>query len=362
MPSELVRVIGPQPPPRHGVSAVNESVARLLESREFELEVLNTAPAGLGRGVAVRISRWSRLLRASFGLLRRRGGVSYFSLSGGYGLIYEIGLTVLARLRAQRVIVHHHSFRYLDAPFFPMRCLVRAAGPSAVHIVLGEIMGRRLREGYPEVGPLLVLSNAAFMPGRDECAIWTPERGRRVGHLSNLSPDKGLWEVLATARAALQRGDPWEFVLAGPFESTIVEAEFIRRASRLDNVRYVGPVYGTAKDDFFAQVGVLLFPSQYRNEAEPLVIHEGLRAGCAIVAYDRGCIAGLLDESCGRLVSRIEDFSAAALDAIDLWSGAEGKGPAISAGARQRAKKLKLEAEGALENFLKLFTLQETNL
>jgi hypothetical protein len=186
--SRVLGIVGPFPPQRHGVSSVNEAIARLGASSGLDVMQFNTAPSSLRRSLAVRLGRLLRVSRAGTGAwlfaLRNRGATLYFSLSGGWGLLYEALMVAGARALGAAVVVHHHSFRYLDEAFWPLSVLARAAGPGAVHVVLGEGMGERLRQRCPGVGEILVVSNAVFVPGAPACA---PRPLGTVGYLANLS-------------------------------------------------------------------------------------------------------------------------------------------------------------------------------
>ena len=316
-------VVGPQPPPRHGASSINEAVANLLQAKGATVHVVNTSPASLDQGLLTRLGRWCRVWRAARSLQRLitgNGATAYFSLSGGWALVYETLLVSIARRRGAAVVLHHHSYRYLDATFRPMRWLVWAAGSGALHLVLCDHMGRKLRERYAGVRRTMTLSNAAFLPqmGLPDSAL--PERLTCIGHLSNLSPEKGLWDVLKVAYAAQHAGHAWQFQIAGPFENTAVAAEFAERAAGLGNVRHVGPVYGAAKEQFLREIDVFLFPTRYRHEAEPLVILEALSCSRPVIAFDRGCIADMLDDSVGMMVPVDQDFAVAAMFRLESWA------------------------------------------
>jgi glycosyltransferase involved in cell wall biosynthesis len=314
-------IVGPQPPPRHGVSNVNEAIARHEASLGVRVAIFNTAPSSLRRSPAVRLGRLFRVARAGalawMFAMRNRGATLYFSLSGGWGLIYEASMAAGARLLGARVIVHHHSFRYLDDAFWPLSVLARAAGPRAVHIVLGERMGELLKQRCPGVGEIVVLSNAVFVPS---VSAGAPRALGTVGYLANLSWEKGLQQVIDTAELCNARGLPLQFVVAGPFEDPGVEAAFRRSSAGVPNLRHIGPVYGAEKARFFGEIDLLIFPTLYQHEAEPLVVLEALSHGRPVIAYARGCIPAMLGSGGGRAVPVAVPFAGAAADWIAGWT------------------------------------------
>ncbi|OYU71979.1 MAG: hypothetical protein CFE32_25085, partial [Alphaproteobacteria bacterium PA3] len=62
---------------------------------------------------------------------------------------------------------------------------------------------------------------------------------------------------------------------------------------------YWGAVGAEEKKRFFEAVAFFVFPTQYKNEAEPVVILEALSAGVPVVAFQRGCIAELIPVGAG---------------------------------------------------------------
>jgi glycosyltransferase involved in cell wall biosynthesis len=87
----------------------------------------------------------------------------------------------------------------------------------------------------------------------------------------------------------------------------------------LQNVEYIGPKYGTDKDDFYEEIDILVFPTRYINEAEPLVILEAMCRGIPIIAYGRGCIPEILYADCGKVVDTRQEFVPAAMEQIIKW-------------------------------------------
>ena len=57
-------------------------------------------------------------------------------------------LVAAARARGRRIYLHHHSFRFVDAPSPILRSLYRAGGDYVVDIVLCERMAEGLDRAY----------------------------------------------------------------------------------------------------------------------------------------------------------------------------------------------------------------------
>jgi glycosyltransferase involved in cell wall biosynthesis len=70
---------------------------------------------------------------------------------------------------------------------------------------------------------------------------------------------------------------------------------------------YWGPVSEADRFGFYEGLDYFLFPSSYRNEAQPLVLFEAMASGVACIAGRIGCIADQVGER-GGLACALEDF------------------------------------------------------
>jgi glycosyltransferase involved in cell wall biosynthesis len=88
---------------------------------------------------------------------------------------------------------------------------------------------------------------------------------------------------------------------------------FEKLLSVAGKAEYIGPVFGEAKEVFYRQLDVFLFPTKYANEAEPLVVYEALRQGVYVIACDRGAISEMLRNGAGVAFSQNQIIESAAL-------------------------------------------------
>jgi len=117
------------------------------------------------------------------------------------------------------------------------------------------------------------------------------------------------------------------------------------------DVEYVGPLYGEHKERFYRQLDVFLFPTNYANEAEPLVIYEAMRQGVHVIACDRGSIAEMLRDGAGLAFSREHIVEAAAAHLAKF----NDDRPALLAAKRMsmlQAQRVRCAGKIALENLL----------
>jgi glycosyltransferase involved in cell wall biosynthesis len=279
-------VLATLPPPIHGQRVVNQFFHELLSRhacvRHVEIDSRETPAskvAGLARGI---FSLWAGRSDAP--------ACAYLSPLAGKGLVLSAVLAAVAKWLGYRVFVHHHSFAYVDHPALAMRLLCRVVGDGAEHICLGPAMVRGLRRRYGEQLRTIIISNALLRPPRRRreargCSLL------RLGHLSNLTLEKGLGTVISSACLALEAGLDVELHIAGPATNKAATKVLEEARSLLgDRLRYHGPLYGSQKHEFFEQLDVFVYPTRYRHEAQPLVVLEALAHGVPVAATSRGCI------------------------------------------------------------------------
>lgn len=345
-----VSIVGPFPPPVHGAAEVTRWIAEKLEP-VVKIEKLPISPGDGYKGLRYHLSRIGRVISAACALVVGRGPV-YLSAAGGFGLGYNVLLAATARLLARRVFIHHHSFAYIDRPDLLARLMVRAAGPSAVHICLCHRMAGLLIERYGHAHTIVV-SNAAFYPPDRNPLPTLVNRPLRIGHLGNLSIEKGLDAVIAVAESLVKKGVPIQLMLAGPASDEPASA--LLRDARKKLGTYLtefGPVYGAEKKQYFESLDLFVFPTRYINEAEPLVVFEALSHGLPVIAFDRGCIAEQVGEA-GLVVGPDADFVARATALIAAWAADKGAYDTVRKSAYERFQGLHGNAEHQLTDLLK---------
>jgi glycosyltransferase involved in cell wall biosynthesis len=260
----------------------------------------------------------------------------------------------LARLGGYEISIHHRSFSYIEQPSLLMRVLVELAGSNAVHIFLCDAMRDKFEGRYGVIRNRMVVSNAFFVRSNLAVERTIPTDGLiRIGHMSNLSYEKGLFDFLDLLRALRQSGVPFRGVLAGPAvsssSSAAIGAAQQEFGAALD---YRNAVYGEAKTTFFQDIDVFVFATRYRFEAQPNVVFEALSVGVPVIAYGRGCVASDLPEACGMAVPVDTDFVAAAYARIVFWVSDPASLRASSVEARKEARRACEASEQAFQDML----------
>jgi glycosyltransferase involved in cell wall biosynthesis len=313
-------MVGAFPPPIHGMSVVNGAVYEQLERMGIPLVEIDIAAPSLDRSLSTRLARLPNAFRGMlrFGIRARRGETLYMSVSGGFGQLYEVLFLLLARLHGMRIFLHHHSYAYLDQRKALSGVLVSVAGSDATHLTQSDGLTAKLRRTYHEAKRVVAISNAVLL--LEEIGSVAPHQTlTKIGYLGNISAEKGVFEFLDVAEKLEAIDQQIRAVLAGPFQDSKIERLVRERLTRLRSVDYAGPMFGPDKVAFFRDIDVLLFPTRYVNEAEPLTIHEAMMHGVPVIAYGRGAIGEIVSSVCGLVIDPSQDFVSHAVAQLQVW-------------------------------------------
>jgi hypothetical protein len=256
------------------------------------LKVVDTN-SGIGNFCTKVMRRIFGMAKAAITLMICRKSSAYISVNANRGMALTSLFALIARLRGHDIALHHHTRSHLVPGHPRMRILVRAAGPSAVHVgicatMCDDIQGAARTDtktlSYSNIGAVSPALRALALPAVD------PKMGITIGHMSNLTMEKGLGRVIDSFRAAKEKGLARRLVIAGPAKAKdALAAIAAARAEFGADFDWIGPVYDAEKIKFFEEIDVFLFPSLYQNETQGIVNLEALAAGVPVLAYAVCC-------------------------------------------------------------------------
>jgi glycosyltransferase involved in cell wall biosynthesis len=308
-----ILVIGPTPPPFHGVSVATDAILSSALRGQFRLEHLDLSDR---RGiqhvdkpdfhdVVLFLKQWGKLIVM---LRKERPEVVYLPLSQStIGFLRDSLLILPAWIAGARVVLHLHGGNFkawYENCSFLMRAYVRTVFRRVSYVaVLGESL-RHLFDSLIDSNRIAVVSNGIDWPVVHKSAREPHKPHRhRILHLSTLSRLKGALVLLAAIPHVLKVRQDVEFMLAGPWlhEEDRREAESFVAYHRLsDQVVFTGPVNSVdSKRLIYSSADLFVFPG-VQQEGQPLVVLEAMASGLPVLFTDRGCLRDtVLDGECG---------------------------------------------------------------
>lgn len=295
-------VIGPTPPPYHGVAV---AIRHLLMSRltdEFEVTHLDLADRrGIAhvnkpdwRDVLLFIRQWIRLWRL---LLTRRPQIVYLVLSQTtIGFIRDSLLLWPAVLTGAKIVTHLHGGalrEWYQSRWPAMRAYVRMVlGTVGRMIVLGESLRPIFTGLLPDDRIVVVPNGVDLFWGEPEREPPNGTRPLRILHLNTLNRMKGTLVLLAAIPTVLRHRRDVAFVFAGSWSHPLHRevAEWYIAQHRLEPyITFAGEVTGLEKHALLRSADLFVFPG-IQQEGQPMVVLEAMAAGLPIVFTNQGCL------------------------------------------------------------------------
>lgn len=259
----------------------------------------------------------------------------YIPADSGLGL-YRCSLqAVFASLIGVGVVLHHHSRAHVSRRHSAMMLLMRLGRNDMVlHITLCHRLRRAFVQTYGSCSPRVCVVSNRFMFAPDaendhpplpwsgsslahaSRVVATRHEPLSIGMIAGLKEAKGVLVLLEALKRCDGLGIPVRVVLAGPARDAAAMRLIvgIERMRAIDGV-WLGEIARSQLGAFFRELDLLVVPTQYRYEAEPLVIHEAHSHGVPVLAVGLGCIPEQIREGInGHVVKSSADFIRALID------------------------------------------------
>ncbi len=299
--------------------------------------------------------RVQRIVRTLGGVIRLllhgrvRNSRLFITCNSQAGLLMTALLVRAGRALGYRLVLHHHSYRYIDRFDPRMNLISRMMTDKDIHLVHCPKMADDFRAKYNSHSQFAYLYPSIVSLPLEQPRPKAPETFR-LGFLANLTLEKGLEAVLATHRALHKKGRNVHLCLAGPCRNADAQ-KLIDRA--LDEhkgfVEYLGAVYGGRKVQFFRSIDCFLFPTD--TESWGIVLNEALASGVPVMTTNRGCIQTVMG-NCGLVVDDVAEYVDQAVQQVEAWIDSPSEYAAASEAAVRQADFLHREAEYQLEELV----------
>jgi glycosyltransferase involved in cell wall biosynthesis len=315
----VVLVLSQEPPPIHGSTVMTVTlrgalrtigVSPVLIDRRFSRNV-----ADVGQLNALKLFRVVglvvRVLVAT--LIHRSSPLVFFCTNRPGSFLVDCLIGEVLRLRRTRVILYIHTRGYTDLANRNKlwRFLVRRLLSVASEIViLGPALEDDIRAWVQESVKLTLIPNTVVGDGaRQE----EPAEGRTtILFMSNLIEGKGGLAFVELAIELAPLFPEFDFRMAGAQGDTRHVSEIrrlIESSAMAGRIEMLGPV-GKEKWELFRRTHLLVFPSTYAYEAQPLTILEAMSSGVPTVAFDVGGVGDLISDGVNGLLAKSGDVPA----------------------------------------------------
>ncbi|AMM41433.1 MAG TPA: glycosyltransferase family 1 protein [Candidatus Atribacteria bacterium] len=314
-----ILIIGPTPPPYHGVSVATEMILNSNLQRKFKIIHLDTADrrdlSNIGKIDFTNIYlAFEHFLKFIWLCIREKPEIVYIPISQTtLGYLRDCLFLVPAKIFHKKVIVHLHGgyFRkFYEGSSKLMKNLIEWTLKEVKRaIVLGESL-RYIFQGLVPDERIVVVPNGVDekLFEKTNLTIDTKSKNHiKVLFLGNLIKSKGFFDVIKAIPKVIRRYSNVKFIFAGKFPNNYREQNEVFRyieQNKLDSVvKFMEVVPGEKKIKLLLFSDVFIFPSY--NEGHPFVILEAMAAGLPIITTDVGAIREtVIDKENGFIIEK----------------------------------------------------------
>lgn len=281
---------------------------------EFHVEVINiqaqrlAATSGKASAIKLLLLMWFMLRCLRRVLSSRPIDVLYYCPSGpsSIGLVKDMALLSILRLRAGRTVYHFHGTGGIDY-LLKLPSPLRWWGKRAM---FGPDLAIRCADVTPNDAALceaersVVLPNGIPDPGQSQ--LVPSQDPVHFCFIGTVTEEKGVFDLITAAGILKERIGSFVLDIVG--EGTPNEVarlkEQIDQNGLVANIKLHGLLVGDEKFAILRKATLFLFPTYFRAETQPLVAIESLAVGVPIVASDWRGLNSIVDNGgTGLLVS-----------------------------------------------------------
>ena len=293
------------PPPVHGVSTINdfiyhnalinENIDKHLVEIKFSNELTE-----LRKTTFRKIIHFFRILRQlKQSIKQTEPDYVYFSIMPvGKGFWRDILFVRQIRKQGVKIIYHLHN-RGIEkrAGNLIFRKLYQYIYQDSIIIHLSESLMRK------EIGGLNLRSSLTRVIPNGVPVVDLIQREKedsitRILFLSNLFPDKGMFDLLQIMKILQDKRTDARLHIVGEFMRNGYRKRFIKMIDRYGlngSVYLKGPKFGDEKWKVYQDSDIFLFPTRFKQESFPLVVLEAMQFGLPVIASRIGAIPEIIN-------------------------------------------------------------------
>ncbi|EPC04154.1 hypothetical protein L861_02245 [Litchfieldella anticariensis FP35 = DSM 16096] len=289
---------GVTPPPTTGMTIVNEFYREFLSQKGGASIVIKRKK--WHNNIVWRINKYLYyfLFIPKLYFYRLKGYKKIYMAPDSSLGFYPFSLSLIFLRPFFKFIFHHHVRVYIESPTKLNKAFFNHFLSSGdCNIFLSREMQEAFSSAYTCKAGSCSLGNILLFPPVEPGEYLEDSTLKvNIGFISNITKEKGGLDFFEIIESLSQISDDFNFHLAGPCNDKEI-IELIEQAKKKygGRFKYYGALYDDAKWGFYRGVDILLFPSRYKKEAQPLVIYEAMASGCHVVARDIGYIRGQVE-------------------------------------------------------------------
>lgn len=319
-------VVGPLPPPINGESiALDQLIHSDAVQKNYQIDVVNMSRNKGTKGGHFSFLKIVQDIKSILTIYRKvkknRNGLLYLSISQTkLGLFRDAIIIGLSYGKVDRIIAHLHGNNLKNVLLSLKPILAKKIFSTLKKIDTGIVLNNTLATNFMALPKRVVVvangidQNLFSSKEIDSAALRRRKNNTfHILYLSNLIESKGFGELILAVMDLLKRNVDVTLTLAGQlFDRPLFEELFqeIEQCNWESRINYLGVVTGDEKKRLLLETDLMILPTRYPIEGQPISIIEGMAAGLPIISTTQGAIPDMIDGS-GIIVDHVDRESLA---------------------------------------------------
>ena len=294
-------IIGPQPEPITGNSLSNHIVSTFLPKyTDIQTDIINTSYKALKEDLGVfsieKVLYYIKQYK-NIGKIKHCDKVYITTGQTFFGVLKYLPYFLVSKFFKKELIVHIHG-NHLHKEFENLKGIKKAVFHKILSMVdKGIVLSPSLRKNLE---PFLETQNIYILENFVEDFLFDNPSQKyysklRVIYLSNLMQEKGILDLLEALKLLTEHNIKFEAKIAGGIDESLrVTVE--KALGELQNVKYLGLVYGKEKKELLEWGNTFVFPTYYAMEGQPISIFEAMATGNIIITTQHAGIPDVFEE------------------------------------------------------------------
>lgn len=294
-----ILIIGPIPPPVHGVSIFTKNIIDKILSDKIRIVYINTSDKRDISHVEIIdlidlyiVFRY--LIKYLFYLIIYRPQLVYFPISQlKTGFLRDSFFILPIYLFKTKIVIHLHGSNIANLFLSSKRIFKLYISFILKRVNLAIVLGNKLKNVFGELisdNKIKVIPNGINFHLKPDFS--KNQEIIRIIYLGTLDKRKGVGEVIRAIPFVLDKKEKVKFIFAGEWYKDDFYKEmkeFIKNKNISNKIEFVGNILDNEKEKLLISSDIFVFvPNQ--KEGQPLVILEAMAAGLPVITCKTGAI------------------------------------------------------------------------
>lgn len=211
----------------------------------------------------------------------------YTVLLDNFGFYPHILFLFVASFFSQKIIVYHHSFKYVTEK---KTFLYLLNSKNIINVATSKKQFRVLKTKY-NLKNVYLVENFIFLLDNNSNLKVKAKKKYNIIFFSSIMERKGIFDFIDLSKKFYKKKNMNFFVYGNDCSPAMLKnLKDLKKQKIIKDFKL--NIYGKSKEKVFSKNDILIFPSKHKSETTPLVLDESINYGLVPISYNIGDTKG----------------------------------------------------------------------